>query len=859
MKPRTPFHELIPPWRTSLFIVASAAFLLALVPGILAIPAAQSPNTSVVVVESEGYTIPAHVVAAGGGQRSSTNYTIWDTAGQAAYFEPIQSNNYQVLAGYWHRLPISIAPNAPTLYAIPNPHGDGDYLIDWSDVADATSYTVEEDSSESFSTPSVVYQDSSSEHAVTGQTVGTWYYRVRAYTPEGDSPWSNIESVVVSDEPGELIAVSIWANSDFEDLPSHGHTIYLPLVVKGITSAYQAWQAYTVSNQSGEPPTAQERVVSYLTSHGYETSYVSSESPLVFASLPANIITDLQEEDYVAAITLQNESVPYVWSAARTAAAHMTWARGITGSGIKVAVVEDGGVAFDNELLNDGMYYDDEYPRVDAHGGHATEVAGVIASQDETNKGVSYDVEILSANAKSFWDGEIAAATDWAIDQGADVINCSFGYYCQDTTIEDLDKYFDWIVWNTKTSVIIAAGNLTETCPSNFNVQTPGKGYNVITVGSKDDRNTADLPSDVNDDRFSWFSLYVDPNTQSDARLKPEVIATGEKIYTTGISDPWIITKEVSGTSFAAPIVAGEAALMMQRGNWLKDSPEAVKAGIMASAKWTQLNKPDGTCCASEDEMGVGAVDTTAADNSIINDRVQGVTLRRDDFVDDHYDFYFDGLQNQRIRVVIIWSSHPARLGWGTWVLFDTLESDFDLTVTSPLGPVVGASAASERNYEIVEFVAPVTGSYRARVHLDRWDWTNQAERLGFAWYSGDPLADQMAATARRNVFSVSPRAWNEGLVFATSWVAKAQGVDPDMLEIVREERVTYSLVGETLYRVKLWNPSSGSLHKVVLNENLQVVDEADIQDREMKAYIAKYGKLQRELYDLIQARNSSP
>jgi len=295
-------------------------------------------------------------------------------------------------------------------------------------------------------------------------------------------------------------------------------------------------------------------------------------------------------------------------------------------------------------------------------------------------------------------------------------------------------------VWNRKKTGVVSAGNLRPECSSNYNVSSPGKAYNVVTVGAKDDKNTATKEADVKDDQFSYFSLYIDPVTASENRLKPEVVAVGQRILSTSTSDPWIESTEIAGTSFSAPIVAGEAALMMERASWLRYSPEAVKAGIMATPKWIYLHDDQNwNEWASVDKMGVGAIDTTAADNSLINNRIQGLYLRKSDFTDNHYDIYFYGIAGQRIRVIIVWSSHPTRIKVLNWILHDRLESDFDLTVQAPNGQIFG-SYAHEANYEIVEFIAPQSGSYRARIHLSRWDDSGMTERIGFAWYSGFPL-----------------------------------------------------------------------------------------------------------------------
>ena len=550
----------------------------------------------------------------------------------------------------------------------------------------------------------------------------------------------------------EVVPVAVWAEQALGTnvpSPSLPFKVYLPLVLRGGTSPCSS---------------PIECIVQFIEDRGYSVDYISTEVPVVYASLPATLINDLQTQSYVAAIYEQVNNQDTLYSAGRTAAAPWTWSRGITGSGIKVAVLEvpelcgtgGSGVATGNPYVPASAYYRDG----EQVSNHATMVAGVIASTHSTDKGIAYGATILSANAGKIrsiipgMESDIIAAADWAIESGADVINASFGSVCGDRSITSQDKYFDWVVWEKHKTVVVSAGNLTINpdkpsycpwyvpwpyCPSNYNVSSPGKAYNVITVGAKDDKNTAETEADTKDDQFSYFSLYVDPETTSSNRLKPEVVAVGERINTTISQSPWM-GGEVRGTSFSAPIVAGEVALMMQRTDWLRFSPEAVKAGIMTTARWTSLRddvNPDQQ--ASIDKMGVGAVDTTAADNSLINGRIQGLYLREQDFNNGYYGINFEVMVPERIRVIIVWSSHPGRIWITDWILHDRLESDFDLTVHAPNGQVFG-SYADEANYEIVEFMAPVTGNYRARIHLSRWDKSSMEERVGFAWYSGAPL-----------------------------------------------------------------------------------------------------------------------
>jgi hypothetical protein len=90
-----------------------------------------------------------------------------------------------------------VIPNAPTLLPINNPNGNVDYLVDWSGVAGATSYRLEEDDNSTFTSPSVRYTGTNSQFQVYGQDYGKWYYRVRASNTYGDSPWSSTQTVNV--------------------------------------------------------------------------------------------------------------------------------------------------------------------------------------------------------------------------------------------------------------------------------------------------------------------------------------------------------------------------------------------------------------------------------------------------------------------------------------------------------------------------------------------------------------------------------------------------------------------------------------------------------------------------------------
>ncbi len=108
-------------------------------------------------------------------------------------------------------------PAAPVLTLTDLP-ADGDYVLDWNDVSDAVSYTLEESASASFTTSFVRYIGANSAYTVTGQRAGTWYYRVQARNASGaTSDWSNPQFHTVSTLPLNAPPLHDILNLDKDD------------------------------------------------------------------------------------------------------------------------------------------------------------------------------------------------------------------------------------------------------------------------------------------------------------------------------------------------------------------------------------------------------------------------------------------------------------------------------------------------------------------------------------------------------------------------------------------------------------------------------------------------------------------
>ena len=180
-------------------------------------------------------------------------------------------------------------------------------------------------------------------------------------------------------------------------------------------------------------------------------------------------------------------------------------------------------------------------------------------------------------------DRAVIAATDWAISPGggdADIVNTSFG---QDTATGAAEgrRYFDSVGWEDNRLVVASSGNFSTF--GNWNVVSPGTGYNVLTVGGVNDRNTGGTGDDI-----LWYgsngASYRDPdgtawNPHGDYN-KPNLSAPAVSVRTANgtIGD---------GTSISSPIVAGIGAQLLARTPSLATWPEATRAILMAGRKPT--------------------------------------------------------------------------------------------------------------------------------------------------------------------------------------------------------------------------------------------------------------------------------
>jgi serine protease AprX len=232
--------------------------------------------------------------------------------------------------------------------------------------------------------------------------------------------------------------------------------------------------------------------------------------------------------------------------------------------------------------------------------GHGTFVAGIAAGAATDLTGAApvapiVSVKVLDQNGEAK-TSDIIEACKWILDNKAQynirVANFSLhSSYGTNFYRDPLDRAVEKL-WFSGVVVVAAAGNYgVATGPSGVKY-SPGNDPFVITVGAVDLGNSAR----PNDDTVPSWSAY---GYTYDGFYKPEVAAPGR--YMVGpIAPGSTITSlkagnmvgndriQLSGTSFAAPVVSGTVAQMLARHpNW---TPDQVKGALMRTARKVSKN-----------------------------------------------------------------------------------------------------------------------------------------------------------------------------------------------------------------------------------------------------------------------------
>jgi subtilisin family serine protease len=202
---------------------------------------------------------------------------------------------------------------------------------------------------------------------------------------------------------------------------------------------------------------------------------------------------------------------------------------------------------------------------------HGTHVAGIVAAERNNGKGVNgvaNNVEIMSIRAISNgdeYDKDVALAIRYAADNGAKIVNMSFGKY--------YSPHSDWvkeaILYAEQKDVLLISGAGNESLNLDNKASYPQDqensvefATNFLSVGATEQK----------------YGSGVVANYSNYGKNTVDVFAPGSNIYSTYPNNTY---KAEGGTSMSAPMVAGLAALI--RSQYPKLSAAQVKQIIMDS------------------------------------------------------------------------------------------------------------------------------------------------------------------------------------------------------------------------------------------------------------------------------------
>ncbi len=263
---------------------------------------------------------------------------------------------------------------------------------------------------------------------------------------------------------------------------------------------------------------------------------------------------------------------------------------GYDGIGIKIAVM-DGGFKYDLPVFAD-IKIIDEYDFVHDDGSvssgnwqetqHGTSVLSVMGGfLDNELIGLAYNAEFMLYETEDY-NGEYVgeedfwvAAAERADANGADIITTSVGYLDW-YSYSDLDgltapiTVAADIAFSRGIFVVASAGN--ERDDAWYYVTPPADGFNVLAVGAVDS--------------LGVITNFSSAGPTYDGRIKPEVVALGRGVHCASYNGSF---GPRNGTSFAAPLVAGAVALIL---DYYENKPVTqIRNDLLASAD--RADNPD--------------------------------------------------------------------------------------------------------------------------------------------------------------------------------------------------------------------------------------------------------------------------
>ena len=421
--------------------------------------------------------------------------------------------------------------------------------------------------------------------------------------------------------------------------------------------------------------------------------------------------------------------------------ADKAWDLGYTGKGVLVAII-DSGVNYNHVDLKDHLWDGGtQYPH---HGynfiapgqstldnkGHGTHCAGTICGDGTSGlaTGMAPDATLMCLKVSdpdiNATTEQIISAIEFAVDNGADIISMSLGWYPS----ADLSATFRTVFSNVLEAGVVTAvaagnsGSEQSSYPVPYNVRTPGNcpppwihpdqqgnaggTTSVISVGAVDYDNTVAAISSRGPSTWKYTSYNDYSYNPGIGLIRPDIVAPGVSVKSLSneSNDGYAIK---AGTSMATPCVAGVMALMLEK------NPELTPSDLCRIIETTAVKLSD----KKNNTTGSGCIDALAA--------VQAVDFNTSGPILNQYAFTkkFNTGSNLNLELTLINNGGGSTIGNTTVTIsendtyvsivegsktYGTMASGATATATF----VISIDPLVEDNHEVTFTVKATNGNY---------------------------------------------------------------------------------------------------------------------------------------------------
>ncbi|MFW6141415.1 MAG: S8 family serine peptidase, partial [Candidatus Saliniplasma sp.] len=423
-----------------------------------------------------------------------------------------------------------------------------------------------------------------------------------------------------------------------------------------------------------------------------------------------------------------------------------------------------------------GYTFTDDDSWEDGHG-HGTHCAGSVGGDTHNGRGDLYYEDYYAAQGSApetelfsvrifDADGNFVAGEDYreiidvALQNSDTYVHSNSWGGSGDSAYDDSDEAYDQAVRdgnrdtaeNEPVVITVAAGNEGPGAQGGGyeTIGSPGVSKNVITIGSNQNYNPDEGTTDP--EAISDFSSR---GWTEDNRVKPDLVAPGESIYSTAPTTTGDYPYQImSGTSMATPAAAGAASVVVdwyEQQYGARPNPSMVKALMINTAydlENTQADTGENSPYIPNQDEGWGMVNLPQIVDAPVDFMLEDETSLLETGQTDEYQIEYQDA-GEPLRISLVWTDDEAASGSA-----ETLQNDLNLEVISPSGSVYRGnnlveswSATGEDTYDTFDDSG------------DGWDDTNNVENV----YIRDTDLEDGTYTVRVNGFDVPADANNDG------------------------------------------------------------------------------------------------